>query len=85
MIKTLNLVGYKQFLRPIYLVRCIYISFARPTVAGIHGGEDGCYSIALSGGYEDDLDYGECFTYTGEGMFYSCVEVHSRKCILINY
>lgn len=39
----------------------------RPTVAGIHGGPDGAYSIALSGGYEDDLDLGDCFTYTGEG------------------
>ncbi|EDO31303.1 predicted protein, partial [Nematostella vectensis] len=40
----------------------------RPTVAGIHGNaEEGCYSLALSGGYEDDLDYGVCFTYTGEG------------------
>ncbi|XP_071804832.1 uncharacterized protein [Asterias amurensis] len=40
----------------------------RPTVAGIHGNEEeGCYSLALSGGYEDDLDLGECFTYTGEG------------------
>ena len=44
-------------------------SFFRPTVAGIHGGEEGCYSLALSGGYEDDLDYGVCFTYTGEGKF----------------
>ena len=42
--------------------------FCRPTVAGIHGNEsEGCYSLALSGGYEDDLDYGVCFTYTGEG------------------
>ncbi|KAI8521834.1 PREDICTED: E3 ubiquitin-protein ligase ORTHRUS-LIKE 1-like [Branchiostoma belcheri] len=40
----------------------------RPTVAGIHGNDyEGCYSLVLSGGYEDDLDYGECFTYTGEG------------------
>ncbi|XP_072023603.1 uncharacterized protein [Amphiura filiformis] len=40
----------------------------RPTVAGIHGNEqEGCYSVALSGGYEDDLDLGECFTFTGEG------------------
>nr|KAG5686289.1 hypothetical protein BaRGS_010893 [Batillaria attramentaria] len=38
-----------------------------PTVAGIHGGEEGAYSIALSGGYEDDIDLGDCFTYTGEG------------------
>ena len=40
----------------------------RPTVAGIHGNtETGAYSIALSGGYEDNIDLGECFTYTGEG------------------
>lgn len=42
-------------------------SSLRPTVAGIHGGGDGAYSIALSGGYEDDIDLGDCFTYTGEG------------------
>ena len=40
----------------------------RPVIAGIHPGPKGAYSIALSGGYEDDLDYGECFTYTGEGQ-----------------
>lgn len=46
---------------------CSHDGIHRPTVAGIHGGEEGCYSLALSGGYEDDLDYGDCFTYTGEG------------------
>ncbi|KAJ3016600.1 hypothetical protein HKX48_003942 [Thoreauomyces humboldtii] len=39
----------------------------RPPVSGIHGSPDGCYSVALSGGYEDDVDLGEAFTYTGEG------------------
>ncbi|GIY19420.1 e3 ubiquitin-protein ligase UHRF1 [Caerostris extrusa] len=40
----------------------------RPHVAGIHGREsDGAYSIVLSGGYEDDLDEGEDFKYTGSG------------------
>ncbi|OWF38768.1 E3 ubiquitin-protein ligase UHRF1-like [Mizuhopecten yessoensis] len=39
----------------------------RPTVAGIHAGPDGAYSIALSGGYDDNVDLGEGFTYTGEG------------------
>ena len=39
----------------------------RPTVAGIHSGHEGAYSISLSGGYEDDVDLGDCFTYTGEG------------------
>ena len=48
------------------LEACI-VGVHRPTVAGIHGGEGGCYSIALSGGYDDDIDIGECFTYTGEG------------------
>ena len=48
--------------------QCICLStYCRPTVAGIHGSDEGCYSLALSGGYEDDLDYGVCFTYTGEG------------------
>ena len=37
-------------------------------VAGIHGSEQhGCYSIALSGGYPEDVDSGETFLYTGEG------------------
>ncbi|XP_011503304.1 PREDICTED: E3 ubiquitin-protein ligase UHRF1-like [Ceratosolen solmsi marchali] len=40
----------------------------RPHVAGIHGRADDCaYSIVLSGGYEDDLDNGEEFLYTGSG------------------
>ncbi|KIP11978.1 hypothetical protein PHLGIDRAFT_397189 [Phlebiopsis gigantea 11061_1 CR5-6] len=38
-----------------------------PWVAGISGGPDGCYSVALSGGYEDDVDLGVAFTYTGSG------------------
>ncbi|BFZ04299.1 hypothetical protein BsWGS_07338 [Bradybaena similaris] len=48
-------------------MECCRDGVHRPTVAGIHGGEDGAYSIALSGGYEDDVDLGDCFTYTGEG------------------
>ncbi|KZT02748.1 uncharacterized protein LAESUDRAFT_738628 [Laetiporus sulphureus 93-53] len=39
----------------------------RPWVAGISGGSEGAYSIALSGGYEDDVDLGEGFTFTGAG------------------
>jgi len=47
---------------------CSADSVHRPTVAGIHGNESvGCFSIALSGGYEDDIDLGESFTYTGSG------------------
>ena len=39
----------------------------RPPVSGIHGKEKhGAYSLVLSGGYEDDEDRGEEFTYTGE-------------------
>ncbi|XP_077991387.1 uncharacterized protein LOC144445636 [Glandiceps talaboti] len=48
-------------------MECCYAGIHRPTVAGIHGGEDGAYSIALSGGYEDNIDLGCSFTYTGEG------------------
>ncbi|XP_043230631.1 histone-lysine N-methyltransferase family member SUVH9-like [Amphibalanus amphitrite] len=48
-------------------LECCADGIHRPTVAGIHSGPSGAYSIALSGGYEDDLDWGECFTYTGEG------------------
>lgn len=40
----------------------------RPHVAGIHGREtEGAYSIVLAGGYEDDEDNGDDFTYTGSG------------------
>ncbi|KAF4623339.1 hypothetical protein D9613_001819 [Agrocybe pediades] len=38
-----------------------------PPVGGISGGSQGAYSIALSGGYEDDVDLGYAFTYTGSG------------------
>ncbi|GJQ82081.1 hypothetical protein Trydic_g6953 [Trypoxylus dichotomus] len=40
----------------------------RPLVAGIHGRESSyAYSIVLSGGYEDDIDNGDEFYYTGSG------------------
>ncbi len=39
-----------------------------PTVAGISGSEsEGADSIVLSGGYEDDEDYGDLLIYTGHG------------------
>ncbi|RPD82575.1 hypothetical protein L226DRAFT_549286 [Lentinus tigrinus ALCF2SS1-7] len=38
-----------------------------PWVAGISAGPQGAYSVALSGGYEDDIDLGEAFTFTGSG------------------
>jgi len=40
----------------------------RPPVAGIAGTAAlGCPSLVLSGGYEDDEDHGDYFTYTGSG------------------
>jgi putative restriction endonuclease len=40
----------------------------RPTQAGISGsGSEGADSIVLSGGYEDDEDYGDVIIYTGHG------------------
>ena len=40
----------------------------RPTMGGISGtAQGGADSIVLSGGYEDDLDYGDEIVYTGHG------------------
>lgn len=40
----------------------------RPRQAGISGSErEGADSIVLSGGYEDDLDFGDEIVYTGHG------------------
>ena len=40
----------------------------RPLQAGISGsGKDGSDSIVLSGGYEDDQDFGDIIVYTGHG------------------
>ncbi|MFW3346596.1 YDG/SRA domain-containing protein [Aliarcobacter butzleri] len=40
----------------------------KPTQAGISGSEkEGSDSIVLSGGYEDDQDYGDVIIYTGAG------------------
>ena len=56
----------------------------RPTVAGIHGSEtEGCYSLALSGGYEDDIDLGNSFTYTGEGDWYLYDSLLFQSCSLV--
>ncbi|KAK7064203.1 E3 ubiquitin-protein ligase ORTHRUS 5 [Favolaschia claudopus] len=38
-----------------------------PWVGGIAVGPQGAYSVALSGGYSDDVDFGYAFTYTGSG------------------
>uniref|UniRef100_A0A3B4A9Y2 E3 ubiquitin-protein ligase UHRF n=1 Tax=Periophthalmus magnuspinnatus TaxID=409849 RepID=A0A3B4A9Y2_9GOBI len=40
----------------------------RPHVGGIHGRvHDGAYSLVLAGGFEDEVDRGDEFTYTGSG------------------
>ena len=40
----------------------------RPLIAGISGrGREGADSIVLSGGYEDDQDFGDEILYTGHG------------------
>ena len=40
----------------------------RPLQAGISGGaREGADSIVLSGGYEDDQDFGDVIIYTGHG------------------
>jgi hypothetical protein len=39
----------------------------RSMIGGIHGSEQGAYSICLSGGYPEDEDHGDYFIYTGSG------------------
>jgi putative restriction endonuclease len=44
------------------------VGLHRPLVAGISGSErEGADSIVLSGGYEDDQDFGDEIVYTGHG------------------
>lgn len=64
-----------------YRVGCGEAGIHRPIVAGMAGKAkgnalpinilrkfiEGCQSIILSGGYEDDEDNGDEFTYTGAG------------------
>lgn len=52
----------------IFRLQVSEVGVHRPHVAGIHGRETDCaYSIVLSGGYEDDIDNGDEFLYTGSG------------------
>lgn len=47
---------------------CSTAAVHAPTVAGISGSpEDGCWSLCVSGGYEDDVDLGHTLTFTGSG------------------
>ncbi|KAH9849783.1 hypothetical protein C2E23DRAFT_736548 [Lenzites betulinus] len=46
---------------------CSVDAIHAPWVAGISAGPQGAYSVALSGGYEDDIDLGNAFTFTGSG------------------
>ncbi|XP_069692725.1 E3 ubiquitin-protein ligase UHRF1-like [Periplaneta americana] len=52
----------------LYRVQVSESGVHRPPVGGIHGREsDGAYSVVFSGGYEDDVDSGDEFLYTGSG------------------
>ncbi|KAG9013548.1 hypothetical protein FRB94_002142 [Tulasnella sp. JGI-2019a] len=49
-------------------MHCSTAGVHAPPVSGISGNKDaGAWSIALSGGYEDDIDLGYGFTFTGAG------------------
>ncbi|WWC65081.1 uncharacterized protein I303_107695 [Kwoniella dejecticola CBS 10117] len=49
-------------------MECSTDAIHAPTVAGISGNAlEGAWSVALSGGYPDDVDLGYAFTYTGSG------------------
>jgi len=46
---------------------CAKDGMHRARKAGIYGGSNGAYAIAMSGGYDDDDDKGEEILYTGTG------------------
>lgn len=49
-------------------LECSRYGVHAPPLAGIHGRKDeGCFSVVMSGTYEDDIDEGNLFTYTGTG------------------
>ncbi|XP_072402002.1 E3 ubiquitin-protein ligase UHRF1-like [Diabrotica undecimpunctata] len=51
-----------------YRAQVSEVGVHRLIVGGIHGSANiGAYSIVLSGGYEDDIDQGDEFIYTGSG------------------
>jgi len=51
-----------------YRVQASEAGVHRPHVSGMHGRDsEGAFSIVLAGGYEDDTDDGDEFTYTGSG------------------
>ena len=69
------------FTRMCHVVALLSVSlyrFCRPWVAGIAPGPDGCYSVALSGGYEDDVDLGEALYVLS--AFVSFVYPHDCIC-----
>jgi len=47
-----------QFMRESLLRMLSLVLIFSPWVGGISGGKKGAYSVALSGGYEDDVDLG---------------------------
>ncbi|XP_032673029.1 E3 ubiquitin-protein ligase UHRF1-like [Odontomachus brunneus] len=60
--------GVEVGMRWMFRVQVSETGVHRPHIAGIHGRETDCaYSIVLSGGYEDDIDNGDEFIYTGSG------------------
>ena len=51
-----------------FRIQCCKEGVHRSPIAGIAGqAEEGCQSIVLAGGYEDDTDDGVEFIYTGSG------------------
>ena len=49
-----------------FRIQCSEVGVHGPHVAGIAAqANNGCQSLVLAGGYEDDEDFGNEFTYTG--------------------
>ncbi|KAF3422991.1 hypothetical protein E2986_05770 [Frieseomelitta varia] len=52
----------------LYRIQVSEAGVHRPPIAGIHGKSTQCaFSIVLAGGYEDDIDNGDEFIYSGSG------------------
>ena len=56
--KAAVLMLFTRMYNPNLTLSLVIAFLDRPLVGGISGGKDGAYSVALSGGYDDDVDLG---------------------------
>ena len=67
-----------------YRIQVSEVGIHAPPVAGISGTKaNGCNSLVLAGGYEDDIDYGDEFSYTGKFLTASLIFLNNINFNLI--